>query len=161
LTDYIGMLKVDITSTADAAYTNNIGFYTVKDILTGEIDIGNGKTLQPGDPGYAKAAITNAMVNSLQIGKNERKSNLELAGGAIYAPIVVTQGSLIDFVNNNPTNSGDGSKIHAYFNYLGANPDRVEHFRLIGANTFGVEDLYGGGDRDFNDLVVNLNIKTI
>jgi hypothetical protein len=43
---------------------------------------------------------------------------------------------------------------------VGANPDKVDHFRLIGNNTFGVEDLYGGGDRDFNDLVINLNVKT-
>ena len=160
LTDYPGTLKTNITTTADAAYTNNIGFYTVTDASTGAIDIGNGVTLQPSDPNYAKAAITNALANSLQLGKNDRKSNLDIAGGAIYAPIVIAQGSLVDFANNNPSNSGDGSQIHAYFNYLGANPDKVDHFRLTGANTFAVEDQFGGGDKDFNDLIVNLNIKT-
>jgi Domain of unknown function (DUF4114) len=33
--------------------------------------------------------------------------------------------------------------------------------RLLGNNTFGVEDLYGGGDRDFNDVVVSINVKTV
>lgn len=117
-------------------------------------------TLQPSDPGYAQAAIANALANSLQLGKNDRKSNLDLAGGAIYAPIVIAQGSLADFANNNPSNSGGGSSIHAYFNYIGANPDRLDHFRLTSPNTFAVEDQYGGGDRDFNDLIVTLNIKT-
>jgi Domain of unknown function (DUF4114) len=71
----------------------------------------------------------------------------------------VAQGSFNEFIANNPTNSGGGNAIHAYFNYLGANSDKQDHFRLIGSNTFGVEDQYGGGDRDFNDLVVNMNIK--
>ena len=68
--------------------------------------------------------------------------------------MVVAQGTLNDFVKAN-TNTGDANSIHAYFNYLGANPDKVDHFRLLGSNSFGVEDLYGGGDRDFNDIVVN------
>lgn len=37
VTDYLGSLKADISTTADAAYTNNIGFYVVKDALTGSI----------------------------------------------------------------------------------------------------------------------------
>ncbi len=63
-------------------------------------------------------------------------------------------------MSKNSTNGGDGKAVHAYFNYLGANPDKLDHFRLLGNNTFGVEDLYGGGDRDFNDLVVKLDFKT-
>ena len=157
LTDYAGTLKTDITTTGDAAYINNIGFYTVTDALTGAIDIGNGVTVKPGDPNYAVEAIKSAI---LRAGKNDSQLNQDIAGGRIYAPVVVAQGSLTDFVNNNPANSGDGSKIHAYFNYLGANPDKFDHFRLTAPNTFAVEDQYGGGDRDFNDLTVSLNIKT-
>jgi Domain of unknown function (DUF4114)/Lipase (class 3) len=161
LTNYANQsLKADITTKGDAAYTNNIGFYAVKDALTGLIDLGNGITLKPGDVDYAKAAVTSAIANSLQLGKNDRKSNLDLPGGGVYAPIVISQGSLTDFLNNNPTNAGDGSKVHGYFNYLGANPDKFDHFRLTSPNTFAVEDQYGGGDRDFNDLIVNMNIRT-
>jgi Domain of unknown function (DUF4114) len=161
LTDYAGTLKADVTTMGDASYTNNVGFYTVTDALTGAIDLGNGVTVKPGEANYAKAAINNAIANSLLLGKNDAKSNLDIRGGAIYAPIVVAQGSLIDFANNNSSNGGDGTKIHAYFNYLGANPDKFDHFRLTGANTFAVEDQFGGGDRDFNDLTVNLNIRTV
>ena len=81
-----------------------------------------------------------------------------ITGGSIYAPVVVSQGSLSDFIATNPANIGGGS-INAYFNYVPANSDRKDHFRLLGNNTFGVEDQYGGGDRDFNDLVVNMNVK--
>jgi hypothetical protein len=160
LTDYAGTLKTDITTRGDAAYTNTIGFYTVTDALTGAINIGGGNTVKPGDPGYAQAAVTSAIANALLLGKNDNKSNLNIPGGGIYAPIVIAQGSLTDFANNNPSNSGDGKQIHAYFNYLGANPDKFDHFRLTSPNTFAVEDQFGGGDRDFNDLIVNLNVKT-
>jgi Domain of unknown function (DUF4114) len=160
LTDFNQALKADITTKGDAAYINNIGFYTVTDALTGAIDIGGGVTLKPGDADYAKAAVTSAIANSLQLGKNDSKSNLDVPGGGVYAPIVIAQGSLADFANKNSSNGGDGSKIHAYFNYLGANPDKFDHFRLTSPNTFAVEDQYGGGDKDFNDLVVNMNVRT-
>jgi pimeloyl-ACP methyl ester carboxylesterase len=155
------ILKADITTKGDAAYTNNIGFYAVKDALTGLIDLGNGITLKPGDADYAKAAVTSAIANSLQLGKNDNKSNLDVPGGGVYAPIVIAQGSLADFISKNPTNGGGGNAIHAYVNYVAGNADKVDHFKFLGNNTFGVEDLYGGGDRDFNDLVVNINVKTV
>lgn len=156
LTDFEGQtLKVDITTTSSAAYQNNIGFYAVEDAI-GTIQLANGTTLKPGDANYATEAIKSAV---LQAGKTDSKLNQDIVGGKIYAPVVVAQGSLTDFVNKNPTNGGGANNIHAYFNYIGANPDKTDHFRLIGNNTFGVEDIYGGGDRDFNDLVVTANFK--
>jgi pimeloyl-ACP methyl ester carboxylesterase len=155
------VLKADITTKGDAAYLNNIGFYAVKDALTGLIDLGNGITLKPGDADYAKAAVTSAIANSFQLAKNDRKANLDVPGGGVYAPIVIAQGSLADFISKNPTNSGDGNQIHAYFNYLGANPDKFSHFRLDNPNTFAVEDMFGGGDKDFNDLIVNMNVRIV
>jgi hypothetical protein len=49
----------------------------VTDALTGAIDIGGGVTLKPSDADYAKAAVISAIANSLQLGKNDRKSNLD------------------------------------------------------------------------------------
>jgi hypothetical protein len=31
----------------------------------------------------------------------------------------------------------------------------------LDSNKFGFEDMYGGGDRDFNDLIVNINVRSI
>ncbi len=157
LTDYASKaLKLDLATTGDAAYNNNIGFYTVQD-TSGTIKLANGTTLKPGDANYAIEAIKSAV---LQAGKIDSKSNLDVPGGGLYAPVVVAQGTLADFAAKNPTNGGGADAIHAYFNYLGANPDKIDHFRLTSPNTFAVEDLYGGGDRDFNDLIVNMNFKT-
>ncbi|NET91596.1 MAG: DUF4114 domain-containing protein, partial [Kamptonema sp. SIO1D9] len=46
----------------------------------------------------------------------------------------------------------------AYFAYLEANPQGIDRVRLLGDNTFSFEDLPGGGDRDYEDMVVQLKI---
>jgi Domain of unknown function (DUF4114) len=148
-------VQADITVTSSAAYTNNLGFYIVEDAI-GTIKLADGSTLQPGDANYAIAAVKNAVFQATQ---TETKIGQELSGSRIYAPVVVAQGTLTDFVTKNPTNSGGANHVHAYFNYVSANADNTNHFRLLANNTFGVEDMYGGGDRDFNDLIVKIDIK--
>ncbi len=74
------------------------------------------------------------------------------------APVVIANSTFDNFLLSNPKNQAN-SDVHAYFNYIGANTDKVDHFRLLGDNKFGVEDLYGGGDRDYNDIIFQVNIK--
>jgi hypothetical protein len=31
---------------------------------------------------------------------------------------------------------------------------------MMGANVFGLEDMHGGGDRDYNDLLVGIDFNT-
>lgn len=158
LSDFAGQaLKADITTKGDAAYTNNIGFYVVEDVLLGTIKLANGSLLNPNDANYAVEAAKSAV---LQAGKIDSKLDQDITGGKIYAPIVIAQGSLTDFVTKNPTNGGGAKDIHAYFNYVAGNADKVDHFKLLSNNVFAVEDQFGGGDRDFNDLIVSVNVKT-
>jgi Domain of unknown function (DUF4114) len=112
--------------------------------------------LKPTDVGYAEAAIQSAVLAT--IFKSQVDKGLTLSGGKILAPVVVANGTFNDFLKNNPLNKAD-SNVHAYFNFVGANTDKVDHFRLLGDNKFGVEDVYGGGDRDYNDLIFQMNIK--
>jgi Domain of unknown function (DUF4114) len=151
-------LKADITTKSDAAYTNTIGFYAVEDVILGTIRTAAGTTLNPSDANYATEAIKIA-VSSLSATKVDSKTGVDILGGKIYAPVVIAKGTFGSIGQNFDNSSTDPNAIHAYFNYLGANPDKLDHFRLLGNNTFGVEDLYGGGDRDFNDVVVNVSIK--
>jgi Domain of unknown function (DUF4114) len=143
-------VKVDTVATGDAAYNNYIGFYAVEDA---QGTLANG--LKVGDVGYAQAAIRSAVLRSF---KTETQSDRSVTGGKILAPVVIANGTVEDFLSRNPLNQAD-SNIHAYFNYLGANPDKFDHFKLLGTNKFGVEDLYGGGDRDYNDIIFQANIK--
>jgi hypothetical protein len=69
---------------------------------------------------------------------------------SIFAPFIIVDGNAADFAK--------GTK-QAYFTYLGANSDGVDHIRLLGNNIFGFEDLPSGGDRDFNDIIVKVTLK--
>ncbi len=141
---------VDMRIIGDARYENFIAFYQVEDE---QGTLANG--LKPSDPGYAKAAIENAVFKSRY--KSQEDKGFALPGGKILAPVIVANGSFDDFLKQNPQNKAD-SNIHTYFNYIGANTDKVDHFRLLGDNKFGVEDMYGGGDRDYNDLIVQMKV---
>jgi Domain of unknown function (DUF4114) len=153
-------LTVDITTKSDAAYKNSIGFYTVEDAI-GTIKTTTGTFVKPGDLTYAAEAVKSAIANAgLQAGKTDSKVAQSISGGKIYAPVLVAQGDFNEFLSQNANNVGGGDVIHAYFNYVGANPDKVDHFRVVGTNTFAAEDLFGGGDKDYNDLVVRVNVKS-
>jgi Calx-beta domain/Domain of unknown function (DUF4114) len=141
----------DTKTICDASYSNYIALYEVEDEKG---TLANG--LKPGDEGYAEAAIRSAVLATRFT--SQADTNLSVAGGKILAPVVIANGTFDNFLNQNPTNKADGN-IHAYFNFIGANTDKVDHFRLLGDNKFGVEDIYGGGDRDFNDLVFHMSIK--
>jgi Calx-beta domain/Domain of unknown function (DUF4114)/RTX calcium-binding nonapeptide repeat (4 copies) len=144
------VFKVDTVAMSDAGYNNYLGFYNVID-AQGTLASG----LKVGDLGYAEAAIRSVVLHSF---KTETQSDRSITGGGILAPVIIANGTFEDYLSSNPQNQAN-SDIHAYFNYLGANPDRIDHFRLLGENKFGAEDLYGGGDRDYNDIIFQMNIK--
>jgi ELWxxDGT repeat protein len=141
----------DTKTIGEAVYNNYIALYEVED-EAGTLTNG----LKPTDKGYAEAAIQSAVLATIY--KSQVDKSLTLQGGKILAPVVIANGTFSEFLKNNPQNKAD-SNIHAYFNYIGANTDKVDHFRLLGDNKFGVEDMYGGGDRDYNDLIFQMNIK--
>jgi Calx-beta domain/Domain of unknown function (DUF4114) len=151
LRSYSGQAIFDTKTIGDASYNNYIAFYEVED--EGGTLAGG---LKPGDAGYAEAAIRSAVMSTRY--KSQVDTDLSVAGGKILAPVMVANGTFEKFLSQNPKNNAN-SDIHAYFNYLGANTDKVDHFRLLGDNKFGVEDIYGGGDRDYNDLIFQMTIK--
>ncbi|MEA5529261.1 DUF4114 domain-containing protein [Dolichospermum sp. UHCC 0684] len=151
-------VKADFTVNREAAFNNFVGFYKVAD-ENGGIDVdGNGTVdFRPGDSGYAQAAIKNRVtgidlrVNNQGTGTFTDKT---LTGGSIFAPFILTDGRTVDQVLN-------GQVDQAYFAYLGANSDKVDHIRLLGNNVFGFEDLAGGGDKDYNDIIVKVNLSVV
>ncbi|HEY9665807.1 MAG TPA: DUF4347 domain-containing protein [Coleofasciculaceae cyanobacterium] len=120
----------------EAAFSNSFGFYAIDD-LTGSVG-----GIQPHEVGYAAAAIAQQV-----------DLNVGLPGGKLLAPFIVANGTVQDFLAQNRDNQGSGDVI-AYFAFGQANPDGLDHVRLLGDNVFGFEDLFGGGDNDFDDLVV-------
>lgn len=148
-----GSVRGGFTVYREAAFSNVVGFYAVDDA--------NGTVggFTPGSAGYARAALENR-VSGLDLAvSNQGTANFsaDLSGGKIYAPFLIANGTVEEFLNENSSNS-NSSDLVAYFLYQGANPDRTDHIRLFGNNVFGFEDLKGGGDLDFNDVIVEANI---
>jgi predicted outer membrane repeat protein len=141
LRDFTGQVQAEFVVNRDAAYANSFGFYAVDD-ATGRID-----NLNPGDSGYAEAAIRERV--DLSTGY--------LPGGNLLAPFLVADATPEEFLAKNPDNQ-TGKGPFAYFAFLGANPDGADHVNLSGDKTFGFEDVFGGGDLDHNDLVVQVKL---
>ncbi len=129
--------------------TVSVSFYRVDD-YTGSI--GN---LKPGQAGYAEAAAARTYTTSA--------SGTSLQGGGYgnYA-----QGQLLgvdagDLIAMKLTNQSTGN---TYWAFADANEkvqgEGVGHLWNYGHNTWGWEDQYAGGDRDFNDLTVQLDFTS-
>ncbi len=149
-----GQVSTSFTVNREAAFDNFVGFYRVVD-QNGGIDTNGDGTVDilPGATGYAQAAISNRVTGIDLSVKNQQTATLsgQFVGGSIFAPFLIANASVNEVVN--------GQKLdQVYFAYLGANSDQADHIRLLGNNTFGFEDLRGGGDKDFNDLIVRVTI---
>jgi uncharacterized protein YkwD len=145
-------------ATADADYHNYGGFYRIKDIQGTVIDT-DGKEYLPKDPGYLSAALRQVKNQGVQLDRNGLANPITLTGGYFYAPFLIANASVDDVLNSkNPATTP-----HVYFDYIAANTDGVKHVQTIGTNSnkFGFEDLYGGGDRDYNDLIFQVNAKVV
>ena len=127
----------------DASYDNHVGFYKIEDVQ-GTIKVGTA-LIKPGETGYREAIIQGRIAGIDLVGTNNQTitSNGNFQGGALYAPFLIANAS---------SNNADYSNV--YTAYSLGNADKVTHVRLLGDNTFGFEDLYGGGDRDYNDIIV-------
>ncbi|MDD1461089.1 DUF4114 domain-containing protein [Dolichospermum sp. ST_sed2] len=144
-----GLVNVEFVVNREANYNNFVGFYRVTGDNGGIDTNGDGTAdILPGQDGYTQAAI-NGRVSAIALTVNNGGTanfNTTLANGATYVPFIVV---------NNTINT---SNPEAYFTFLGANSDGVDHVRVLGNNTFAFEDIRGGGDNDFNDIVAQVKL---
>ncbi|MEO1186366.1 MAG: DUF4114 domain-containing protein, partial [Cyanobacteria bacterium J06636_27] len=138
----------------EAEFDSVIGWYEVTN-ENGDIDTDNDgiADVAVGDAGYAKAAVQNRVAGIDLSVANE--STVEIQGefeaGSLFAPFMIVNGTLDELLDNDSSNDPI-----TYFSYLGANSDGVDHVRMLADNTFGFEDLREGGDKDFNDVVTEV-----
>lgn len=122
-----------------------IRFYEADD-LNGTID-----GLAPGSAGYAAAAAARAY---------EVMSGGTIVNGpgyGSYGQAALKHVDAGDIVAMQLINSSHGD---AYWAFSHANPDGIGHLWNYGANTWGWEDTRGGGDNDFNDMIVQLDFTS-
>ncbi|MEH2294226.1 MAG: DUF4347 domain-containing protein [Nostoc sp.] len=149
-------VKADFVVNREAAFKNFIGFYQVADENGGIDTNGDGKAdILTGQPGYTEAAIRGRVAGIDLTVKNQGTATYTgtFQPGSIFAPFIIANGIPDALLDSNPNNNPA-----VYFPFLGANADKVDHIRLLGNNVFGFEDLPSGGDKDFNDMIVRVNM---
>jgi hypothetical protein len=133
----------------DGEDTLDIRFYRVDDFE------GTVAGKRPGDAGYADAVASSVYTT---------KDGQTWIGGPGYGNFEQTElvhvnaGDLVAMELRNDTHN------NTYFGFSQANEtvdgQKVAHLWNYGLNTWGFEDTYGGGDRDYNDLVVGLDFTS-
>ncbi|BAY66600.1 Na-Ca exchanger/integrin-beta4 [Calothrix brevissima NIES-22] len=150
-------VKAEFIVNREAAFDNFVGFYRATD-KNGGIDINNDgiADILPGQSGYAQAAVRGRIPEINLTARNQSTATYNdiLQPGYILVPFIIINGRPDAFndnnLNNNPT---------VYLPFLGANSDKTDHIRLLGNNVFGFEDLANGGDGDFNDVLIKVNLS--
>ena len=127
----------------EASLDSITGFYRTLD-AQGSVKTANGDILRPGDnyEEYVKAARQNMVAGLSSLQESNRHSD-------VYSNITIKESS---FLAPMATVGNE-----TYFAFAAASSDKLNHFKVLGTNLFGLEDLKGLGDRDYNDLVFGFN----
>ncbi|MGF1933640.1 MAG: putative Ig domain-containing protein [Nostoc sp. ChiQUE02] len=157
LRDVTQSLKAEFVVHREAAFNNFVGFYQITD-QNGGIDTNGDGTADVlvGQAGYTQAAITNRVADIDLSVANQGTATFTgtFQPGAIFVPFIIVNAGPDAILDSNTNNDPA-----VYFSFLGANTDKADHIRLLGNNAFGFEDLANGGDRDYNDLIVQVNLS--
>ncbi|NJK33565.1 MAG: DUF4114 domain-containing protein [Oscillatoriales cyanobacterium SM2_2_1] len=143
----------EISIFREASFNNTVGFYRI-DTERGEIAGINPAVAGFDRNAYIREALSDArLVTSFGSTKNQQTETFSaiLQGGSILAPFLISNGTIED------VKAGRTDSI--FFPVLGLNPSGADHFRLLGDNTFGIEDTRGGGDLDYNDIILSARLS--
>jgi hypothetical protein len=133
----------------EASYDSVTGFYRVVDRQGSVLDA-NGNLLTPGVASiddYRNAALKSSNLvdelTGLRIGNGQTSSReITIKESTHLAPYATTNGN-------------------TFFAFAAANIDNFAHFRVLGNNLFGYEDLLGGGDKDVDDQVLGFTFTQV
>ncbi len=132
----------------EADFNSVAGFYRTLDAAGTVLAADAITRLRPGESGYAAAALRTdnliGQLGSLSVADNQSASRSfsGVTGGTFLAPFAQ--------VND-----------HTFFAYAPANTDGRSHFRSLGNSLFGLEDVVGGGDQDFDDMVIGISFSSV
>ena len=146
---YQAIISIDVSREAD--YSSYSGFYSLADSDGSVRDPISGQIIAPGQFGYKEAALSASnrisSIDNLSLSSDGSGSfSASLHGGMMFAPF---------------TEVTEPGHENTFFSFAAANSDGFQHFKQIAPNSFGMEDMHNGGDKDFNDLIIDLSITEI
>ena len=141
----------------EAAYNNSAYLYRVEDATGAIVDPLTGTFIDPTTDlsseqkqRYLELATSDLLVPDTQFETgNFTTSEVStiVEGGGYYAPLLVSNGNL---------DTVEGNLQRVVTPYLEVNLDGNDHIRSLGSGIYGFEDKVGGGDRDYNDMILSI-----
>lgn len=145
--------RIDVHLSREAEYSSYSGFYKIVDSAGAVQDPISGKLISPGEAGYKEAALANenkiTELSQLQLnadGLRNRAVSGSFNGEFMMAPYTVIT---------------EPGRENTFFDFASANTDGMKHFKRLSPNVFGMEDIHGGGDNDFNDLIISFQFLEV
>ncbi|AFZ38163.1 outer membrane adhesin like protein (plasmid) [Stanieria cyanosphaera PCC 7437] len=143
-----------VTLTGKEAVMNSEIGLLILDERSGRIN-----NLLPTDADYATTALSERAIplftpNSA-VGTS---STVSLEAGKYLGIYLIAGGTLSDWLLINSGNLND-TLPQAFFSTVSANPDGINHVNRFGSGRFALEDLWLGGDLDFDDASIQLRFN--
>ena len=139
----VSSISTTVQTSRSASYNTDLFFYRVADAQGSVIDAVTGTWIRPGESGYKDAVEANK-VSNITLSRQDNQSASEsftLQSDGFMLGLVATV-----------ANTGN-----TFYSFTAANADGYNHFKYLSANKVGFEDVFGGGDRDHNDLIIDLS----
>lgn len=134
-------LTAQVSVYSEAAYDSLIGFYRTNE--SGDVLDSQGRLVAAaGSEAYRQAVVDNRLDAHVA---SEGTHDLVFEGRSLIGTFIMSDGSF---------DSYDIDRV--YVSGVGNNADGSDHIRKIGDNVFAFEDMVGGGDRDFNDMIISV-----
>ena len=150
--DFTGFAGLDLEGTVsiarEARLDSTVGFYKIQNSDGAVLDPNTGDLILPGTTGYAAAATDASNLYS-------HLGSLSTSNGNTISSAIT---SFSDAEMIAPYATVSDTTTQTYFSFAAANSDGLAHFREFGNGTIGLEDLNGGGDNDFDDLIFGFDL---
>ena len=142
----------NISVAREASFDSLTGFYRTID-TRGSVLSADGLIVAPGEVGYADAALHESnlvqVIDNLSVANNQTRE---------YPFLLNESGYLAPYTKVKYTHNNNDD---VFFAFADANPDKLEHFKSLGDNLFCFEDSLGGGDLDYDDLIIGFSFDSL
>ncbi|MBD2341779.1 DUF4114 domain-containing protein, partial [Calothrix sp. FACHB-156] len=138
----------------DAAFNNEIGVFVID-------ELGRVNGVAPGEINYAQVALQSATRQVIFSRGQSAGTHKEFTfkAGERLAFYLIQDSTTEQWLASNPQNQVGAGPV-AFFSLSNANPDQIDHVLTQtldnGSMKLNWEDMTGGGDRDFNDVVFTI-----